>query len=128
MNSLYLQKGTTEKITPPLGFCFLATGRDASAVNETIVISKQQNNKAYNKGLLKRLNSGSISQRVYNAIKTNQGENRAVYLLNTGIGIDRQSLVTIVQNHSLQNIDIEGTAAEIIQGVTAAGYQIIKKL
>ena len=128
MNSLYLQKGTTEKVSPPLGFCLLTTDENITAVNESIIIPKEQNNKAYNKGLLKRLNSGLISQRVYSAIKTEQGENRGIYLLDTGIDINKQILINLVKNHSIQNIDIEGTAATIISGIQAAGYQIIKKL
>ena len=128
MKSLYLQKGTSEKVTPPLGFCLLTVNKDITAVNESIIIPKEQNNKAYNKGLLNRLNSGLISQNVYNAIKTNQGENRAVYLLNTSIDINKESLINLVKNHSIQNVNIEGTAASIVQGITAAGYQIIKKL
>jgi hypothetical protein len=128
MKSLYLQKGTSGKVTPPLGFCFLTVGERGGNVNENIIIPKEQNNKAYNKGLLNRLNSGLISQRVYNAIKTEQGENRAVYLLNTGIDINKESLINLVKNHSIQNVDTEGTAASIINGILAAGYQIIKKL
>ena len=128
MKSLYLQKGTTEKITPPLGFCFLTASERGEAINETIVIPKVKNFKAYNKGILKRLNSGLISQRVYSAIKTEQGENRGVHLLNTGIDINKQSLINLVKNHSVQNVDIEGTGATIISGIQAAGYQIIKKL
>ena len=128
MKSLYLQKGTSEKVSPPLGFCLLTVDKETTAVNESIIIPKEQNNKAYNKGLLKRLNSGLISQRVYSAIKTEQGENRGIHLLNTGIDINKESLINLVKNHSVQNIDIKGTAASIVKGINAAGYQIIKKL
>ncbi len=128
MNSLYLQKGTSEKVTPPLGFCLLTVDKEITAVNESIIIPKEQNNKAYNKGLLKRLNSGLISQKVYDTIKTEQGENRAIYLLNTSIDINKESLINLVKNHSVQNVDIKGTAASIIKGINTAGYQIIKKL
>ena len=128
MKSLYLQKGSSEKVTPPLGFCLLTASQRSEDVNESIIIPKEQNNKAYNKGLLNRLNSGLISQRVYSAIKTEQGENRGIHLLNTGIDINKQSLINLVKNHSVQNVDIEGTAATIISGIQAAGYQIIKKL
>ncbi len=128
MNSLYLQKGTSEKVTPPLGFCLLTVDKEITAVNESIIIPKEQNNKAYNKGLLKRLNSGLISQKVYDTIKTEQGENRAIYLLNTSIDINKESLINLVKNHSVQNVDTRGTAASIIKGINTAGYQIIKKL
>lgn len=128
MKSLYIQKGTSERVTPPLGFCLLTASQRGEDVNESIIIPKEQNNKAYNKGLLNRLNSGFISQRVYSAIKTEQGENRAIYLLNTGIDINKESLVNLVKNHSVQNVDIDGTAASIVNGINAAGYQIIKKL
>ena len=128
MKSLYIQKGTSEKVTPPLGFCVLTVGERGGNVNESIIIPKEQNNKAYNKGLLKRLNSGLISQRVYSAIKTEQGENRGIHLLNTGIDINKESLINLVKNHSIQNVDIEGTAASIVSGINSAGYQIIKKL
>ncbi len=128
MKSLYLQKGTSEKVTPPLGFCLLTVDKEITAVNESIIIPKEQNNKAYNKGLLKRLNSGLISQKVYDTIKTEQGENRAIYLLNTSIDINKESLINLVKNHSVQNVDTRGTAASIIKGINTAGYQIIKKL
>ncbi len=128
MKSLYLQKGTSEKVTPPLGFCLLTVDKEITAVNESIIIPKEQNNKAHNKGLLKRLNSGLISQTLYDTIKTEQGENRAVYLLNTSVDINKESLINLVKNHSVQNVDIKGTAASIIKGINTAGYQIIKKL
>ena len=128
MKSLYLQKGTSEKVTPPLGYCLLVASKDITAVNENIIIPKKQNNKAYEKGLLKRLNTGLISQTLYDAIKTNQSENRAVYLLNTGININKQNLINLVINHSVQNINIEGTAPQIVNEIIGAGYQIIKKL
>lgn len=128
MKSLYLQKGTSEKVSPPLGFCLLTVDKTATAVSESIIIPKEQNNKAYNKGLLKRLNSGLISQKVYDTIKTEQSENRAIYLLNTSIDINKESLINLVKNHSVQNVDTRGTAASIIKGINTAGYQIIKKL
>jgi hypothetical protein len=125
---MYLQKGNTTTIVPPLGFCFLTTNGEQSQVDESIIIEKDKQYPAQNMALKKALNLGLINTLVYNAIKDNRGAKKALYLLNTGIEINKGELINIVQNKAIPEIDIELTAAQIINQINLAGYMIIKKI
>lgn len=125
---MYLQKGNTTTIVPPLGFCFLTTNEEQSQVDESIIIEKDKQYPAQNMALKKALNLGLINTLVYNAIKDNRGAKNALYLISSDIKIDKSELISIVQNKAIQNIDIELTAAQIINQINLAGYMIIKKI
>lgn len=125
---MYIQSGNTTTIVPPLGFCFLTTDEEQSQVNESIIIEKDKQYPAQNMALKKALNLGLINTLVYNAIINNRGDKNALYLLNTGVEINKGELIDIVQNKAIQEIDIELTAAQIINQIELAGYMIIKKI
>jgi hypothetical protein len=48
--------------------------------------------------------------------------------VNCGIEINKGELINIVQNKAIPEIDIELTAAQIINQINLAGYMIIKKI
>jgi len=125
---MYIQSGNTTTIVPPLGFCFLTTDEEQIQVNESIIIEKDKQYPAQNMALKKALNLGLINTFVYNAIINNRGAKNALYLLNTGVEINKGELIDIVQNKAIQEIDIELTAAQIINQIELAGYMIIKKI
>tara|TARA_R100000951_G_scaffold93849_1_gene82431 strand:+ start:303 stop:680 length:378 start_codon:yes stop_codon:yes gene_type:complete len=125
---MYIQSGNTTTIVPPLGFCFLTTDEEQIQVNESIIIEKDKQYPAQNMALKKALNLGLINTLVYNVIINNRGAKNALYLINTGIEINKGELINIVQNKAIQEIDIELTAAQIINQIELAGYMIIKKI
>lgn len=125
---MYIQSGNITNILPPLGFCFLTTNEEQSQIDESIIIEKDKQYPAQDINLKKALNLGLINVLVYNAIKNNRGDKNALYLLSTGIEINKKDLVDIVKNKSIQNVDIELTAAQMLKQINDAGYVIIKKI
>lgn len=125
---MYIQRGNTTDIVPPVGYCFLSANKDETAINGSILIEKEKDYPAQDKRLKKALNTGFIDSLVYNAIKNNRGEKNALYLLSTGIEINKKDLVDIVQNKSIENVDTELTAAQMLKQINDAGYVIIKKI
>jgi hypothetical protein len=125
---MYIQRGNTTEIVPPVGYCFLTANKDATAINGSILIEKNKDYPAQDKRLKKALNTGFIDSLVYNAIKNNRGQENALYLLSTGIEINKQDLVDIVKNKSIENVDTKLTAAQMLKQINGAGYVIIKKI
>ena len=125
---MYIQSGNISDIIPPLGFCFLTTNEEQSQINESIIIEKNKQYPAQDINLKKALNFGLINVLVYNAIKNNRGDENALYLINSDISINKKDLIDIVQNKSIQNIDIDLPAAQMLKQINDAGFVIIKKI
>ena len=123
---LFFQNGTTETIDPPLGYSFV--GFDGALITESIAIKIEKQFPYYNKRFLKALNSGQISQTLYDAIIDNQNEARQVYELNSDIDLDKGTILTLVEDYGIDNVNNEGTIAEIVEDIINEGYQIIKKI
>ena len=125
---MYIQSGNISDIIPPLGFCFLTTNEEQSQINESIIIEKNKQYPAQDINLKKALNFGLINVLVYNAIKNNRGDENALYLINSDISINKKDLIDIVRNKSIQNIDIDLPAAQMLKQINDAGFVIIKKI
>ena len=125
---MYIQSGNINDIIPPLGFCFLTTNEEQSQIDESIIIEKDKQYPAQDINLKKALNLGLINVLVYNAIKNNRGAENALYLINSDISINKKYLIDIVQNKSIQNIDIDLPAAQMLKQINDAGFVIIKKI
>ena len=125
---MYIQSGNINNIVPPLGFCFLTTNEEQSQIDESIIIEKDKQYPAQDINLKKALNLGLINVLVYNVIKNNRGAENALYLINSDISINKKDLIDIVQNKSIQNIDIDLPAAQMLKQINDAGFVIIKKI
>lgn len=123
---IYLQRGDDLTVNPTLGFGLLGFG--GGNVSISLVIQAEKPFLYYNKRLLNALNSGSISQAVYQAIINEQNEARQVYLFDANIDIDKQTLIDLARNYNVPNIDEGGTAAEIVEDIILENYQIVKKV
>tara|TARA_R100000654_G_scaffold16619_2_gene34896 strand:+ start:14539 stop:14916 length:378 start_codon:yes stop_codon:yes gene_type:complete len=125
---MYIQSGNINNIVPPLGFCFLTTNEEQSQIDGSIIIEKDKQYPAQDINLKKALNLGLINVLVYNAIKNNRGAENALYLINSDISINKKDLIDIVQNKSIQNINIDLPAAQMLKQINDAGFVIIKKI
>jgi hypothetical protein len=128
MANIYLQGGTTGEVDPPLGYGLLSHNVGITEINMDLVIQAEKNFAYYNKRFLNALNSGVISQAVYNAITENQNEGRQIYELETNISLDKQLLIDLLDGSGIPNVDTGGTAPQILEDILNEGYQVVKKI
>ena len=122
---MYIQKGNKSDILPPLGFGFLDLSDDGAEIIQLLKVDFKKDCKYYSNLQLNALNSGLISQTIYNGIKQNEGEKTAIIQVGTTT-IEKSKLTAIIP--AILQIDLEQKTKEIIQGVINAGYQIITKI
>lgn len=127
--SLYLEKGTNLTVNPPIGYSLLGFNVGVTQVTQSIVIQPKEDFLYYNKRFLKALNAGIISQSIYDTIIELQNGTRQLYQISGNLNIEKQSLIALVKDHTVQNVNTAtGTTAEIIEDIILAGYQIVKKI
>jgi hypothetical protein len=125
---IYFQYGTTGEVDPPLGFGLLSHNLAVTEINIDIVIQAEKNFGYYNKRFTQALNTGVISQSIYDAITENQNEARQIYQLETNINLDKQILIDLLDGSGIPNVETGGTAAQIVEDILLEGYQIVKKI
>jgi len=123
---LYFQKGTNLTVDPPLGYSLIENSGDVVA--QSIVIQPEKPYLYYNKRFLNALNSGAISQSLYDEIIDNQSEGRQVWEISSDIDVDKNTVLSLVENYGISNVEEDGTISEIIEDIINEGYQIIKKI
>jgi len=123
---LYFQKGTNLTVDPPLGYSLIENSGDVVA--QSIVIQPEKPYLYHNKRFLNALNSGSISQSLYDEIIDNQSEGRQVWEISSDIDVDKNTVLSLVENYGISNVEEDGTISEIIEDIINEGYQIIKKI
>jgi len=128
MASLYLESGTTSPVTPPLSYSLLGFNVGVTQVTQSIVIDAEKPFLYYNKRFLSALNSGLISQAIYDNIINNQNEARQLFEIESNLDINKQLLIDLVDKFLIPNVNSGGTAAEIVEDIINEGYQIIKKI
>jgi hypothetical protein len=121
---MYIQKGNKTEILPPLGFGFLDISADGTEIIQLLKVDFKKDCKYYSNLQLNALNSGLISQTIYNGIKENESEKTAIIQVGTAT-IEKSELTAIIPENLQINLDLK--TKEIIQGVINAGYQIITK-
>jgi len=104
------------------------TAGEENQINETLIIAKYKDFSYYNKRLNKALNSGKISQLVYNTILENQGGEGQQIAVYTDVNINLNELKELVLNAQLHTINLEGTAYNIINQLNQNNFVIVKKI
>ena len=113
MASLYLQLGTYLTVNPPIGFSLLNHNVAVTQVTQDLIIQAEKQFLYYNSRFLNALNSGVISQFIYDTIIDNQNEARQVYEIDSNLAIDKQLLIDLVEKNNIPNIETGGTSAQI---------------
>jgi hypothetical protein len=80
---MYIQKGNKTEILPPLGFGFLDISADGTEIIQLLKVDFKKDCKYYSNLQLNALNSGLISQTIYNGIKENESEKTAIIQVGT---------------------------------------------
>ena len=128
MASLYLKIGTDLTVNTELGYSLLGFNVAVTLVTQSIVIQPEKPFLYYNTRLLSALDSGTISQSIYDTIITNQDETRQVVEINGDLEINSQLLVDLVNKNNIPDIETGGTAAQIVESIITAGYVIVNKI
>lgn len=128
MQSLYIVYSEGNYL-PPLGFGVLSHNEEETEVQENIVIAPFKNYPYFNKRYLNALNSGVISQAVYNFIIVNQVEEQQVNLIYTdSLQIDKNEVLTLITKNQIQGIQTDANTPSIIKQLKEQDFIIVKKL
>lgn len=128
MQSLYIVYSEGNYL-PPLGFGVLSHNEEETEVQENIVIAPFKNYPYFNKRYLNALNSGVISQAVYNFIIVNQVEEQQVNLIYTdSLQIDKNEVLTLITKNQIQGIQTDANTPSIIKQLKEQNFIIVKKL
>jgi len=111
----------------PLGATFLSPNLDSTLIEEKLIIEQKKEYGFWAKKLLKALNTGLISQVVYDIIKDNESEARQYYTLSLDVDISKDVLLSIIAPFNFEFIDPAASAIDILTLLNENEYQIIKK-
>ena len=129
MASLFLQEGTTATVNPELGYSLLGNNVGVTQVTQSIIIQQEKNFLYYNKIFQTALDTGVITQSLYDDIINNQDSTRQVFEIESNLIIDKQLLIDLVDKHYIQNVNTAtGTAAEIVEDINIEGFMIVKPI
>ena len=128
MQSLYIVYSEGNYI-PPLGFGVLSYNEEETEVQGNIIIPPFKNYPYFNKRYLNALNSGSISQSVYNFIIANQVEEQQLNLLYMdSLQIDKNEILALIAKNQIQGIQTDANTPSIIKQLKEQNFIIVKKL
>jgi len=128
MVTLFLQIGNSDTVDAELGYSLLGVNVGVTQVTQSIVIQPERPFLYYNARLSNALDSGVISQEVYDLIISEQDESRNVAEINDNLDIDKQLLVDLVVNNNIENVETGGTSAQIVEDVINEGYVFVNKI
>lgn len=124
---IFLQKGTNLTVDTELGYSILSYNVGETLVTQSIVIQPKKQFLFWQKKLDAALDSGRISQSIYDIITTEQDESRQVYEISSDLAIEKQFLIDLADRHTI-TITPSDNAAKITKTIINAGYQIVKKI
>ena len=128
MQSLYIVYSEGNYI-PPLGFGVLSYNEEETEVQGNIIIPPFKNYPYFNKRYLNALNSGVISQSLYDFIIANQVEEQAKELTYTdSLTVDKNDILALIEKNNIQGIQTNTDTPSIIKQLKEQNLIIVKKL
>jgi len=114
---------------PPLGFGILSHNEEETEVQEKIIIAPFKNYPYFNKRYLNALNSGVISQSLYNFIISNQVAEQIKELTYTdSLVVDKNEILYLIEKNNIQGIQTDADTPTIIKQLKEQNLIIVKKL
>lgn len=114
---------------PPLGYGVLSYNEEETEVQENLIIAPFKNFPYFNKRYEKALNTGLISQLLYNTIINNQIEGQQVELFySLNAQIDKDQLIAIINQNRIEGINTELNTVSIVKQLREQNFIIVKKL
>ena len=120
-------KNPISSLILPLGATFLSPNLDSALIEEKLIIEQKKQYGFWSKKLLKALNTGLISQVVYDIIKDNENEARQYYTISLDVNISKGVLLSIIDPFKFEFIEADASAIDILTLLNENEYQIIKK-
>ena len=120
-------KNSLDTLILPLGSSFLHPNTETSLIEEKLIITPKKEYGFWSRKLLKALNSGLITQLVYDAIKDNENEEKQYYTISLAVALSNSVLLSIIEPFRFEFINTEETALNILKVLNENGYQLIKK-
>jgi len=124
---MYIIKGRIENIKHDLGFCVIDVDQETSQLDASIIVLPEKPFLYWNKRYEKALNSGVISQYIYDTIITQQNENKQVIKVFFDVEINQDELISLIKFHNL-DVNIEQDIFNIVLEMKNKNYNIIKSI
>ncbi len=110
----------------PLGATFLSPNLDSTLIEEKLIINPKKEYGFWAKRLSKALNTGLITQFVYDVIKDNENEERQFYTISLNLDLSKEYFLSIIEPFNFEFINKEETTINILKLLNDNGYQVIK--
>lgn len=124
---MYIIKGRIQNIKHDLGFCVVDVDLETSQLDASIIVLAEKPFLYWNKRYEKALNSGVISQYIYDTIITQQNENKQAIKVFFDIQINQDELISLIKFHNL-DVNIEQDLYNIVLEMKNKDYHIIKSI
>lgn len=124
---MYIIKGRIQNIKHDLGFCVVEVDPETSQLDASIIVLPEKPFLYWNKRYEKALNSGVISQYIYDTIITQQNENKQAIRVFFNIQINQDELISLIKFHNL-DVNIEQDLYNIVLEMKNKDYHIIKSI
>ncbi len=119
-------KQSTEDLELILGQSFIFPNIEAGLIEEKIIINPKKEYGFWAKRLSKALNTGLITQFVYDVIKDNENEERQFYTISLNLDLSKEYFLSIIEPFNFEFINKEETTINILKLLNDNGYQVIK--
>jgi len=128
MQAMYIVYSESSYL-PPLGFGVLSHNEEETEVQEKVIIAPFKNYPYFNKRYLNALNSGVISQSLYDFIIANQVEEQAKELIYTdSLAVNKNDILALIEKNNIQGIQTNTDTPSIIKQLKEQNLIIVKKL
>lgn len=124
---MYIIKGRIQNIKHDLGFCVIEVDQETSQLDASIIVLAEKPFLYWNKRYEKALNSGVISQYIYDTIITQQNENKQAIRVFFNIQINQDELISLIKFHNL-DVNIEQDLYNTVLEMKDKDYHIIKSI
>lgn len=124
--SYYIKKQSLEALNLPLGSSFLSPNTDKGLIEQIIIIDPKKEYGYWAKKLLKALNTGLISQLVFDIIEKNENKERQLYTLSLDFEFSKESLLSVIDTFNFEFIKLDSKVVDMLKALNENGYQIIK--
>lgn len=125
---MQIKKGLIEDIRLNLNQSYLLANTDLNQIDENVIIPPLKNYGYYTKRLLRWLNTGFITQPVYNAAIANESGLNEYLTIDSNLSISKTDLVNLIEEKDIAEIDTSGDSLQILSSLNENGYQVIKNI
>ncbi|OED34298.1 hypothetical protein AB832_08035 [Flavobacteriaceae bacterium (ex Bugula neritina AB1)] len=121
---MHVLKRPKDQLTHDIGYCFLNVVD--SIIVKSIILQPFKNYNYYKKRLTRALNTGLITQQVFNLYNNPERINKVIHDIST-IELEKSTLLDLIESKQIA-LELNGEASDILTILNENNYQIIAKL